>query len=106
MSLIVIGVYKPKDGKNEEMKEILKSHVPLLRSLGLATFRPPLIMKSKNGSYIEIFEWSSSEAIEKAHNHPDVQALWKRFKEVCEYETLSSLEETSTQFPNFEHVNL
>ncbi|MCX7878737.1 MAG: hypothetical protein N2510_08890 [Ignavibacteria bacterium] len=106
MGLIVIAVYKPKNGKEEQLKEILKSHTPLLRSLGLATFRQPVIMKAKNGSYLELFEWSSRESVDKAHSHPDVQALWKKFRDVCEYETLSSLEESSVQFPEFEPVSL
>ena len=105
-SLIVIASYTPKDGKEDGMKEVLKDHMPILRKEGLITDFPAIVLKSKNGDYIEIFEWKSGEAIAKAHESENVKALWKRFEEVCTYTNLSDIEECKNLFASFIPVKL
>ena len=105
MGQFVIVTFKPIAGKEEELKEIVLNHVPTLHGIGLATSRPAYIMKSKNGSIIEVFEWESQEAIAKAHEHPVVLEMWKKFEAACEYKPLIELEECKEFFPGFEPVN-
>lgn len=106
MGRIVIIAYRPRDGKQAELLEAIRDHVPILRAEGLATDRPPLALRARDGTYLEIFEWASSEAIEAAHANAAVQALWERFGEACEYRTLASLPEAADMFAEFEPVEL
>lgn len=68
---IVFALYKPHDGKDADVRRILVDHVPTLRRLELATDRPSILVKSRNGTYIEVFEWSSGGAAGLAHEHPN-----------------------------------
>ncbi|MEO8210702.1 MAG: hypothetical protein ABI840_09070 [bacterium] len=106
MGRLVITCFKPKEGKDKELLEVIKDHMPVLRGEGLVTDRECYVMKSKNGSILEVFEWKSEKAIEDAHKNENVYKLWKRFEEVCEYKSLSDLEETKGPFPGFEPIDL
>ena len=105
MGQFVIVTFKPLYGKEEELREVVLNHVPTLQSIGLATSRPAYIMKSKNGTIVEVFEWVSQDAIAKAHEHPTVLEMWKKFESACEYKSLSEIEECKEMFPGFEPVS-
>ena len=97
----VIAVYRPKAGKDAELRELMKEHVPILRRLGLATDDPAISMIAQDGTIVETFAWVSTEAIERAHSHPDVLAMWARYDACCEYGRLADLAETGQMFPGF-----
>ena len=101
MSQISIACYKPKPGKEHELHGVVKRHLPVLRSEGLATAREAVIMRAKDGTIIEVFEWTSAEAIDAAHKNPQVMKLWDKFGEVCEYLPVGSLEEAQHPFSGF-----
>ncbi len=103
---VVFALYKPHEGKDADLRRLLADHVSTLRRLELATDRPTIVVKSKNGTYIEIFEWSTEQAAGLAHHHPEVAKVWEAFGKVCDLKTLDSLEETKGMFPHFEPVNL
>lgn len=105
MGSFVIASYRPKAGREAELLEILKEHVPILRSLGLATEKAVHLMKAKDGAFVEVFEWESEEAIEKAHKNPIVLEMWKKFEACCDYIPLNDLEEAKNLFPGFEPVD-
>lgn len=105
MSIIVITCFKPKEGKDKELLGVIKDHIPVLNKEGLITDRVCHVMRSADGSILEVFEWKSQEAINNAHTNENVLELWKRFEEVCEYKKLSDLEESKHLFPGFEPVN-
>ena len=105
MGKMVIATYRPKEGKDKELLQLLKEHVPLLRKEGLATDHPVTVMRTKEGVILEIFEWRSIRTIEEAHKNAAVQQLWERFSEVCTYEKLSNIEEAWEDFPGFEPVH-
>lgn len=104
MGRVVIVAYHPREGREDDLLGAIRDHVPTLRAEGLATRREPLILRSGDGTYLEIFEWASSEAIEAAHENAVVQAMWERFAEASEYRTLASLPEASEVFAEFEPV--
>lgn len=106
MGKVVIVAYAPKKGREGRLLEAIRDHVPILRGEGLATEREPLLLRAKDGTYLEIFEWASTKAIEAAHSNPAVQELWERFGEACEYRTLASLPEAAGMFAEFEPVEL
>jgi hypothetical protein len=103
---IVISAYKPKPGKDHELLEVLKTHLPILRQENLITDRKGILMKAKDGTFIEVFEWKSSKAVESAHSNKAVLEMWKKFEEVCDYSKLSDIEEAKGLFAGFEPVNI
>jgi hypothetical protein len=100
-SEIVIAVYRPRPGQEAALRQVVKDHVPTLQRLGLATPRLPIVMTAANGTILEVFEWVSSSAIETAHSHPVVQALWQRFELAATYEPLAKLAEAGRVFAGF-----
>lgn len=104
-ALIVIACYRPRPGCDAALLAIVNDHVPTLRRLGLTTKRPHVIMRAKDGTIVEVFEWRSADAIDQAHHHPDVQAMWARFNEACFYEAPANLEECRQLFPDFTPLN-
>lgn len=105
MGILVIVCYRPKAGKSAALRELLRSHVTILREQNLATERAPYTMTAADGSFIEVFEWLSQQAIDSAHTNPAVQKMWAQFAEVCDYSPLSSLKETSDLFAQFKPVD-
>lgn len=101
MGKIVIATYKPKPGKEKNLDRLVRDHVKVLRNQGLATLRPPMIMKSADGTVVEVFEWISKQAIEEAQHNKDVQDYWARYKEVCDIIPVSDLIEANTSFSEF-----
>lgn len=101
MGRIVIVAYKPKPGKVDALKELTKTHVSRLKQEGLVTDREPIIMKTADGTIIEVFEWLSTEAIQKAHTNPEVLKMWEEYAAVCDYVPLNSLTETRNMFADF-----
>lgn len=88
----------------EDLLSETRAHVPLLRSLGLATDRPSLVLRAPDGSLVEYFEWASHDAITAAHEHPEVAAMWGRYERCCTYGTLADLPNGADLFAEFELV--
>lgn len=104
MGKIVIVAYRPRAGMEMQLVELVKDHVPILRSEGLVTARQPLVMRAADGTIIEIFEWKSAEAIAQAHHNKTVLAMWERFAEACDYESLANLPECRQPFSPFDPI--
>lgn len=103
--VIVIVCYSPKPNKDQELLELVANHVPRLRQLNLVTDRSPVIMRSKDGTIVEVFEWSSEDAIEAAHSHPEVKSMWDEFEEVCTYQPANEIAEFNEPFSAFTPIN-
>ncbi|HEX2573100.1 MAG TPA: hypothetical protein VH877_26365 [Polyangia bacterium] len=106
MGYMVIATYRPKQGKDQELLALVRDHVPRLRKEGLVTERRPLVLRTRDGALLEIFEWASKEAVDKAHTSPAVLKMWEEFGAVCDYEKLAHLAESQELFAHFEPVDL
>jgi hypothetical protein len=106
MGRVVIAAYKPRPGKEPELLAVVAKHWEVLASQQLVSDRPRYVMRARDGTVIEVFEWRSAEAIEKAHSNPAVEALWTEFGSTCEYVPLASLAESQGPFPEFEPLEL
>jgi hypothetical protein len=106
MGVLVIVAYRPRPGKEARLLELTKTHVLILRGLGLVTDRPPYAMRAADGTIIEVFEWTSKEATASAHTYPAVLAMWEQYGEACEYVPLASVKECSDMFAGFEPIEL
>lgn len=101
----VIVAYRPKPGREEALLALTRTHVAELRALGFATDRPALAMQAKDGTVVEVFEWAEG-ALDKAHAHPAVHAMWACYGEVCDFVPLSALAEARDMFATFRPVDL
>jgi hypothetical protein len=94
---IVICTYRVKAGQEAAFEKLLERHWPTLRSLGLVTKDPPQHYRGFEQSgeplFVEIFTWASGDAASKAHEHPEVMAIW---------EPMDGLTETRGGRPNME----
>ncbi len=100
-SRIVIAGYKPKAGKAQALHQLMREHLSVLKDQGLVTDRASIMMEAKDGTIIEVFEWRSQTAIDKAHTNPEVLKMWEKYAEVCEYIPVGQVEETASLFSGF-----
>jgi hypothetical protein len=105
MTQITLVCYRPKEGKAEALIELVKTHVPILLKEDLVTNRTPIIMRAKDGTILEVFEWVSEEAINKAHTNPAVLKMWAEFNVACDYVAPIALAECQHIFSGFEAIN-
>lgn len=104
MGVTVIAIFRAKPGQDDALLACLRDHLPVLRGQGLATDRPPVVLRARDGAVLEVFEWESEAAIDAAHANPEVLKLWERYAACCEPITLSDLAEARQMFPAFERV--
>ena len=101
MGRIVIAAYRPKEGRNAELRELMRTHVLRLRQEGLVTDRASIVMEAADGTIVEVFEWKSKEAIEAAHSNAEVAKMWSEYSEVCEYVPIANVTEATQLFSEF-----
>jgi uncharacterized protein (TIGR01244 family) len=106
MRLTVIACYRPNPGKVEVLEALVGSHFAQLYALGLVTRVLPKVLRSGDGTLLEIFEWKSRAAAEAAHASPAVRKLREQLESACEYVPLAALPEAAARFANFESANL
>lgn len=103
-ALLSIVAYKPRPGKEAELRALTLEHVPYLRSIGVVTERAHIVASAGDGTMVEVFEWVEG-GLEKAHLHPGLIELWNRYATVCDFVPLKTLEEAGMMFANFVPVN-
>jgi hypothetical protein len=104
MGSISVACYRPRAGCEDALLTLVRNHLPPLRAEGLVTDRPSIVMRTADGTIVEIFEWISQEAVAGAHNNPAVIDLWKLFEAVCTYEIPSNIPEFQKMFSHFEPI--
>ena len=105
-SAVVIAAYRPHPGKDGEFRGLLAQHARALRDEGLITSRPTLVLRARDGTYLEIFEWVSDEAARSAHARAPIARLWETMAGAAEFVGLGVLEEAARPFSHFEPVEL
>ncbi len=105
MGRVVIIAYKPKIGKEEALKKLVKTHWPRLRQQGLVTEKEAYSLETQDGTLVEVFEWLSDYAIKTAHKNPTVQQIWREYAEVCTYTPLNNVAEAGHLFAEFTPLN-
>ncbi|MBW2242001.1 MAG: hypothetical protein JRH01_08430 [Deltaproteobacteria bacterium] len=100
----VLCTYRVRSDCEAEFLSLLEGHWPKLRELALVTAEPALRYRGLDGEgrpfVVEIFSWTSDDAVERAHAHPEVLAIWEPLGGLCESrEGLPGLE-----FPHVERL--
>jgi hypothetical protein len=99
----VIAAYRPKPGKESELRRLVKQHRTALAAAHLITARPTLLLRApSDGTLLEIFEWLSAKAADEAHQHPSIRKMWSRFARVADFVPLSDIKEAGKAFSHFE----
>jgi protein tyrosine phosphatase (PTP) superfamily phosphohydrolase (DUF442 family) len=97
-----IVCYRPKPGMSEALAALAAGHFARLYSQGLVTRRLSKLLRSSDGTLLEIFEWKSYATVEAARSHPAVLQLRAQFESACEYVPLAALPEAAKAFADFE----
>lgn len=101
MGRVVIACYVPRAGRENELHELARGHVPRLRAEGLVTDREPIIAVAADGTVVEVFEWVSEDAIAAAHTNPAVRAMWEEYGDVSTYIPIGEVVEAACLFSEF-----
>lgn len=76
----VICTYRVKEGSEAAMLELIGRHWPTLRQAKLATPERPVVFEGRDDSgktfFVEVFSWVDGEAAGRAHQMPEVMAVW------------------------------
>ncbi|MCC7137502.1 MAG: hypothetical protein IT460_03635 [Planctomycetes bacterium] len=75
----VVAQYRVRADREAEFRALLERHEPTLRRLGLAVGAPTQRFRGHEREgllYVEIFTWRDAAAVEAAHRHPEVAAIW------------------------------
>jgi hypothetical protein len=84
----VICLYRVKKGNERKFERLLERHWPALRALGLVTRRRARHFRGVEHDgepiFVEMFDWISGEASEKAHTHAEIAAIWEPMDALCE----------------------
>ncbi len=99
-----IVIYRPKDGRENDLLELVKKHWPAARKAGLATDDPARLWKATDKrtgkvSILERFFWADADSSSRAHHTPAVQAVWGPMDEVLEDMTILVIEEVASHPP-------
>lgn len=105
MATKVICHYRVARGNEHAFEKLLDKHWPTLHQLGLVTNDVPQQFKGEeqdNGDpiYFEIFEWLE-DAVDRAHEHPEVMAIWEPMDQLCE----SRAGKPNMEFPHVVALN-
>lgn len=103
MGLMGIVVYRPKEGSERKFLSLIKKHAPLLISLG-GISDASFLMKSIDGSYIQVFEWKSKAAKKVAMKSEILWDLWGKIEECSTKVKLSSVPEAKEVISNFKSI--
>lgn len=101
MSRIVIAAFRPKQGMQQQLLDVVEKHWHVLQGRNLVTERPRIAMQAADGTVVEVFEWRSAEAVAQAHRDPDVLALWSEFEAACDYVPIADVPESQRLFSEF-----
>jgi hypothetical protein len=85
----VLCIYRVKAGREAAFKKLLKKHGPALKSAGLSGKMTPKIWKAESGRkpgviYLEHMQWKDASSSSKAHQMPEVMAVWEPMGNSCD----------------------
>jgi hypothetical protein len=73
----VVCTYRVREDLEPQFVELLRRHWSTLHSLGFVTDEKSFVLRQVDEpTYVEIFTWVEG-GFERAHEHPDVLAIWE-----------------------------
>jgi hypothetical protein len=84
----VICQYRVRSSREGEFLALLRRHWPTLHGLGVVTDEPARAFRGVDEKgrpfFVEIFSWKNEGAFGRAHEHPEVLAIWEPMDGLCE----------------------
>ncbi len=81
-------IYRVKPGSEAAFRKLLAKHWPTLKRVGLAADVPSTIYLGSEGDnqpiFVELLSWRDEHGAERAHELPDVMAVWEPMGKLCE----------------------
>jgi hypothetical protein len=81
-------IYRVKKGSEKAFRGLLAKHWPTLKRVGLGADVPSTIYQGleEEGQpiFIELLNWRDAEGANKAHEIPEVMAVWEPMGKLCE----------------------
>lgn len=88
MGAWVICTYRVKEGHEDALLARIHDHERAVRRLSLVTDEPTRVWQGRDEKgrpfFVKIFEWTGDDAVARAHEHPEVLAVWERMEPLCE----------------------
>jgi hypothetical protein len=86
-ALTAMCTYRVKKDGEDAFIELLRKHWPTLRDAGLASDEPPLIYRGEDEGgepfFVELLKWRDASAPDRAHELPEVMAVWEPMGALC-----------------------
>lgn len=83
----VLCTYRVARGQEAAFVALLERHWPALHELGLTTEEPAVVYRGTDEEggtfFVELFTWKPG-AVGRAHEHPDVLAIWEPMGKLTE----------------------
>jgi quinol monooxygenase YgiN len=84
----VFATYRVRSGREAAFRELLARHWPTLARLGLVIGPKALVFQANDPAggpvFVEVFSWRDAAAVETAHSHPEVRAIWGAMEPLVE----------------------
>ncbi|MFG0318322.1 MAG: hypothetical protein ACF8XB_13685 [Planctomycetota bacterium JB042] len=84
----VLCLYRVREGEVDAFASLLATHWPTLHSAGLVTDDPARCWRSADREgrpvMVERFTWKDASMAARAHERPDVLAVWEPMGALCE----------------------
>jgi hypothetical protein len=81
-------IYRVKPGSEAGFKKLLARHWPTLCRVGLAADIPSTIYEGSEGDdapiFVELLHWKNAGGADRAHELPEVMAVWEPMGKLCE----------------------
>lgn len=95
-------LYRPKEGREDDLLVLLKKHAPALRAARLADREPAKLFRAADKrtgriAFVERFAWADETASTRAHHNKKVQAVWGPMDGVLEDMTILQLEDVGAK---------
>jgi quinol monooxygenase YgiN len=84
----VFATYRVRSGHERAFLDLLARHWPALDRLGLVTGPRALVFQANDAAggpvFVEVFSWRDAAAVQTAHSHPEVRAIWGAMEPLVE----------------------
>ncbi|GAA2809700.1 hypothetical protein RMN57_07045 [Kitasatospora sp. CM 4170] len=87
LSTHMMATYMVKPGCAEQARDIIAKHWPTLKAHGLVTDEPATVYHSESEHgpvFFEIVTWVDENAVSRAFNTPEVNAIWQEMAAITE----------------------
>jgi hypothetical protein len=99
-------IYRVKKGSEKAFRGLLAKHWPTLRRVGLGGDAPSTVFQGTDDDgqpvFVELLNWKDDDGPGRAHEIPDVMAVWEPMGKLCE----TRKGRPAMEFPRVERIEI